>query len=82
MCKGVIKTKRIIFIAVYFQYLLQKGKPKYLLQKDYAHAGTRTRDPGLIRPMLYRLSYTSIASTFYSRINIAYYVYIIFIVIN
>ena len=23
------------------------------------HGGARTRDPGLIRPMLYRLSYTS-----------------------
>ena len=25
----------------------------------FAHAGARTRDPGLIRPMLYRLSYAS-----------------------
>ena len=26
----------------------------------FARAGARTPDPGLIRPMLYRLSYTSI----------------------
>ena len=25
----------------------------------FARAGARTQDPGLIRPMLYRLSYTS-----------------------
>ena len=29
------------------------------LRSFFTHGGARTRDPGLIRPMLYRLSYTS-----------------------
>ena len=36
-----------------------KKKIFLVCMRTHTHGGARTRDPGLIRPMLYRLSYTS-----------------------